>query len=102
MARSLTRDEVLGRLRANSATLQSAGVIHAALFGSLARDKAGAASDIDILIDLAPNPRFSVFDYAAIREAVAALFDGPVDVVARRYLRPEIASRAEADAIRAF
>ncbi|MBL8587363.1 MAG: nucleotidyltransferase domain-containing protein [Methylobacteriaceae bacterium] len=98
----MTAAEVVAQLRAHRPALEAAGVRHAALFGSLARGEAGAASDIDILIDIAPMPRFSVYDYAAIRETAAALFDAPVDVVARRYLRPEIAARAEADAVRAF
>ena len=40
-------------------------------------------SDIDIMIQFDPEARVTVFDYAGLKEYIAGLFDGPVDVVDR-------------------
>jgi len=40
--------------------------------------------------------------YAGLKEYIAALFDGPVDVVDREALKPYLAPAATADAIYAF
>jgi predicted nucleotidyltransferase len=43
-----------------------------------------------------------VWGYAGLKEYIAALFDGPVDVVDKDALKPYIAPAATADAIYAF
>jgi len=37
-------------------------------------------SDTDIMIEINPEAPVGVWEYAGIREYIAALFDGPVDV----------------------
>jgi hypothetical protein len=46
--------------------------------------------------------RITVFDYAALKSDIAALFDGPVDVVNRDGLKPYLKPTAVADSIYAF
>jgi predicted nucleotidyltransferase len=41
--------------------------MHAALFGSLARGD-GRPSDIDIMIEIDPDARMTVFDYVHLKE----------------------------------
>jgi len=48
----MTRDEVLGKLRALKPWLQEQGIARVRLFGSYARDEARPDSDIDLLVDL--------------------------------------------------
>jgi len=43
-----------------------------------------------------------VFDYVGLKEYIAGLFDGPVDVVSRDNLKPYVRPAATADAIYAF
>jgi len=95
-------DTVLMRLRSHASQLRRLGVLHAAVFGSTARNEARPGSDIDILIELDPGARISAFDYVTLKDAVAGLFDGNVDVVERRSLKPHLAQSAVRDAVDAF
>lgn len=95
-------DEIIAKLKEREAELRAHGVTHAALFGSVARDEQNAESDIDILVDLDPAIVVTIFDYAGLKDYVASLFQGSVDVIDREALKPRIRTRATADAIYAF
>jgi uncharacterized protein len=94
--------EILTRLMENEAALKARGVSHAALFGSRARGDNRPDSDIDILIDLAPEAPIGVWEYAGLKAYIADLFEGPVDGVSRETLRPHIRPAATTDAVYAF
>jgi predicted nucleotidyltransferase len=94
--------EVLDTLRRSERALRDRGVVHAALFGSVARGDSRSDSDIDIMIEIDPDIRMTVFDYMGLKDYIAALFDGPVDVVNRDGLKPYVTPAATADAIYAF
>jgi hypothetical protein len=98
----VNRLEIIARLRENEAALRARGVMHAALFGSRARGDERPDSDTDILIEIDPAARLTLFDYAGLKEDIASLFDGPVDVVNRDNLKPFVKPAATADAIYAF
>ncbi|MGO9024091.1 MAG: nucleotidyltransferase family protein [Beijerinckiaceae bacterium] len=98
----MKRDEIIERLRECEADLRAHGVTHAALFGSVARDEQRPDSDIDILVDLDPAIVATMFDYAGLKDYVASLFQGSVDVVDREALKPRLRPHAIADAIYAF
>jgi predicted nucleotidyltransferase len=99
---SMNRDQVIATLRAHEEALRNRGVSHAALFGSVARGDARPTSDIDIMIEIEPDAPVGVFEYADIKLYIAALFEGPVDVVEREGLKPYIRPAAVTDAIYAF
>ncbi len=98
----MDKQAILDRLRQNESALRERRVIHAALFGSIARGEQNAESDIDILVDLDPAMVVSIFDYAGVKRYVSSLFPGSVDVLDREALKPRIAPTATADAIDAF
>jgi predicted nucleotidyltransferase len=98
----MNRDQIIARLKEREADLRERGVAHAALFGSVARGDDRPDSDIDILVELDPAARVTVFDYVGIKEYIEGLFPGPVDVVNREGLRPHVRPPATADAIYAF
>lgn len=102
MVKPMNRREIIARLRENEAELRARGVAHAALFGSRARDDYRPHSDTDIMIDIDPAARIGVYEYVELKEYIASLFDGPVDVVNRDVLKPYLRRAAIADAIYAF
>lgn len=98
----MNREDILARLRENEAALRARGVAHAALFGSRARGDAGPDSDTDIMVALDPAAHITLFDYVGLKDYIASLFEGPVDVVNRDGLKPYVKPAATADAIYAF
>jgi predicted nucleotidyltransferase len=94
--------EALETLRRSERALRERGVLHAALFGSVARGSNESGSDIDIMIEINPDVRMTVFDYVDLKDYIGALFSQPVDVVNREALKPYVRPAATADAIYAF
>ena len=98
----MNRQDIIGRLKENEAALRARGVAHAALFGSRARGDGRPDSDTDIMIEIDPEAHVTLFDYVGLKDYIASLFDGPVDVVNREGLKPYVRPAATADAIYAF
>ena len=96
------RQEIIDRLRQNEAALRARGVSHAALFGSYARGDNRSDSDIDIMVEIDPAAGIGVYEYVALKDYIAALFDDPVDVVSRNGLKPHVEPAVMTDAIFAF
>jgi predicted nucleotidyltransferase len=82
--------------------LRAQGVAHAALFGSVARGESHSDSDIDIMIEIAPDSRIGLFQYVGIVQYIEGLFQVPVDVANREGLKPTVRPSAERDAVYAF
>jgi uncharacterized protein len=70
----MNRQEILDRLRDNERALRERGVMHAALFGSRARGDDRPDSDTDIMIEVAPDVRMTVYDYVGPKDYIASLF----------------------------
>ena len=98
----MTRDEVLATLRANEVTLRAQGVLRTAVFGSVARGEAQADSDVDILVELDPARPIDIYGYVAIKQLIAAMLPGRVDVVDAAALTQGVARGARRDAAYAF
>jgi uncharacterized protein len=98
----MNRQDILDRLRQNQRALRERGVVHAALFGSRARGDDRPDSDTDIMIEVDPAARLTVYDYVGLKEYIAGLFDGRVDVVSRDGLKPYVRPAVTVDAVYAF
>ena len=98
----MNSSEALETLRRSEPALRRRGVKHVALFGSVARGNHRPDSDIDIMIEIDPDARITVFDYVDLKEYIAGLFNAPVDVVNRESLKSYVRPAAVADAIYAF
>jgi len=98
----MNRQDIIARLRENEAALRAQGVVHAALFGSRARGDEQPDSDTDIMIEIDPDAPVGIFEYIRIKEYIASLFDGQVDVVDREGLKPYVGPAVTSDAIYAF
>jgi uncharacterized protein len=71
-----------------------------ALFGSVARGQATAASDVDLLVEFA-RP-IGLLHLTGTALFLAGLLDRKVDLVLRRALLPELTDRILAEAINVF
>jgi predicted nucleotidyltransferase len=98
----MRRDDIIATLRAAEPELRRRGIRHAALFGSVARGEERPGSDIDILVEFEPGEEGTVYDYVRLKEYVAGLFDGPVDVIDRDALKPHLRAPAARDTVYAF
>jgi uncharacterized protein len=94
--------EIIAKLRENETALRARGVTHAALFGSRARGDARSDSDTDIMIEIDPGKDMGVYEYVGLKDFIASLFDGSVDVVTRENLKPYVRPTALAQAMHAF
>jgi hypothetical protein len=54
------------------------------------------------MIELAPDASLDIFAYVELKNFIAALFPGPVDVVNKEALKPYVRPPATADSIYAF
>lgn len=97
----MNRQQALEILRRAEPDLRARGVLHAALFGSVARGDARPDSDLDVMIEVDPAAAIGVYQYVDLKDRIAGLFEGGVDVVSRDSLKPRVRP-AVADAIYAF
>lgn len=77
----LSRDDVLHELRIRKDHLRKRyGVVRIGVFGSMARGETGGESDVDVVVQMAPN----LFLRSALRVELSDLLGMPVDVVRYR------------------
>ncbi len=95
-------DDAIATLRLHESALRARGIRHAAVFGSVARGDNRPDSDLDILVEFEPEAEGSVYEYMRLKDYVAGLFDGPVDVIDRDALKPHLRAPSARDAVYAF
>ncbi len=95
----MTRDDVLAILRKHQDELhQHYRVKSLALFGSVARNEASPASDVDLLVEFETPPGFD--GYMTLKFRLEELLGCRVDLVMRRALLPQAEPTVAREAIR--
>lgn len=97
-----TLARVFETLKEHEAELQRLGILHAAVFGSVARGEAHFKSDIDVLIDLDPEKAIGVFEYTRLKLYINELLGGSGDVVNRRNLKPMLRDNIVRESVNVF
>ncbi len=97
----MTRDQAIQALQRHTAELKTLGVRHLFLFGSVARDEARPASDVDMFFDF-DDPRFSLLDLIAVQEKLGDILKAPADVMSRGSLHPRLRGDIEKTALKVF
>ena len=95
----MRRAQALDIIARHESELRELGVRRLSIFGSVARDEATPASDIDLLVEFdRPVGFFHLFE---VQERLEALLGCKVDLVTAGGLRPELAQGILAEAVRA-
>ncbi len=95
----MNRDTVIRALRKEDATLRDQfGVKSLLLFGSVSRDEATSASDVDLLVEFSrPTGYFGLF---ALQDYLVNLLGCPVDLGTPASLKPRIREKVMGELIR--
>ena len=88
-------------LRANRNELANLGVLHAAVFGSVALGTADQDSDTDILIEFEEGRLPDIFEYAGVCRRIKK-FLPKADIIERGSLRRKFEKRITNEAVYAF
>jgi uncharacterized protein len=94
--------DALWALRAHEPDLRRRGIIHASIFGSVARGQTGPESDIDVLVDLDPAHQMGVFEYARLELDLGTILGSSCDLVNRDTLDPFLRESILRETIDAF
>jgi hypothetical protein len=76
--------------------LRTLGARNVRLFGSVARGDDGPESDIDLLVDIAPD--IGLFALGRMRSEAERILGSSVDIVPANSLKPDVAERVLAEA----
>jgi predicted nucleotidyltransferase len=99
--RPLEKREAMAALAALERPLRERGLKSLAVFGSVVRGAARPDSDLDILVELEPDTRFSLIDLVSLKDFLEDRLNRKVDVVTKSGLEPTIRDRVlrEAEAV---
>ncbi len=98
----MTKAEAIRELRKQAGAIKALGATALYLFGSTARNRASAKSDVDIFIDYDPRGRFNALDLVAAQRLLEENLRVEVDLTTRKGLHPLIRKQVEAEATRVF
>ncbi|MDB5071653.1 MAG: hypothetical protein JWM87_2764 [Candidatus Eremiobacteraeota bacterium] len=98
----LTLARVLAILRDEETALRQRGIVHAGVFGSVARGDDTPMSDVDILVEIDYATGFGTIDLMDVEERLAGILGRRVDLVSAGGLRPGKHDPIRRDAVPAF
>ena len=90
MSFPVTAEGVKAFFQQEKLRLATLGIREVGVFGSVVRGQATANSDIDILIDLAPDSTLTLFDLISLEQDYSERLGVKVDLVIKDDLRPNI------------
>ena len=97
----MNRNEAINVLQSYADAIKARGATSLYLFGSSARDSAGADSDLDLFVEYDAR-KFSLVDLVDIKLYLEDRLGIAVDVTTRDSLHPMLRSGIETSAIRVF
>lgn len=95
-------ESIRAELKALEVPLRERGLAGLAIFGSTARGTARPDSDVDVLVEIAPDARFSLVDLVSVKHFLEDKLRRPVDVITREGLDPAIRDRVIREARAVF
>lgn len=98
----MEKAEIIRSLLEAAPSIRARGGVGLSLFGSVKNDRAGPASDVDLLLDFDRNRDFSLVDLIAIKHLLEDRLQRPVDLLTRDGIDHRLKARILADAERVF
>jgi len=98
----MDRQQVIRTLRAHEPELKAAGILHLRVFGSVARDEASPASDVDLLAEFDKSKRLTLVKIGSLQSRLADLLGAQVELSSQEWMREPVRSKALREAILAF
>ena len=98
----MKRDQALTILRQLRAPLEARGIVHAAIFGSVARGDESEVSDVDVIVTPAIGVRLDLIDLGGVQTLLDEQFGIDVDVVVEPVKKPELRQAIQRDRADAF
>ncbi|MGU3495756.1 nucleotidyltransferase family protein [Xanthobacteraceae bacterium A53D] len=98
----MDRADAIRQLQDRAADMRARGATALYLFGSTARNAAGAGSDLDLFLDYDATRRFSLLDLVDMKLHLEAELGVPVDLTTRDSLHPALRPEIERTALRVF
>jgi predicted nucleotidyltransferase len=95
-------DEIVRLLRAEEAELRRRGVVHLAVFGSVARGDDRPDSDVDIAVEIGQGRSFSLIRMEDTRLLLEDRLGRPVDLGETDSFRPQVRAAFERDRVPVF
>jgi predicted nucleotidyltransferase len=97
-----TRDEIVESLLQLKLSLQEQGIVNLAIFGSRARGDHRQESDLDLLVDVQKDRKFSLLDLVGVSHTISDKLGIPANMFMRRSLDPDMAESIRPDIIEIF
>jgi predicted nucleotidyltransferase len=98
----MNKIEAIAELQRHAKAVKALGATSLYLFGSVVRNEAQGASDLDLFIDYDHDSRFNAFDLVGIKQYLEHELGVDVDVTTRDGLHPMLRSGIEQSAVRIF
>ena len=98
----MDKQTVISILLAHQTELQELGIDHFTLFGSVARDEAGADSDVDLLATFNKAKALSLLKVVGIQRKISEILGCPVDLGSTTAVKPRLKPYIEPDLIDVF
>jgi hypothetical protein len=93
---------VIERLRQHEQELRAAGIVHLRIFGSVARNEASSASDVDLLADFDKSRRITLVKVGSLPGRLSKMLGAQVDLSSAEWMREPVKSKALREAVLAF
>ena len=98
----MNKRDAIKILRRHQADLRSRGIVHAALFGSVARGETETDSDIDLAAEFDSAARMDLLQLIALERRITALLGSPVDLLPEPVAKRRLQDQINRDRRRAF
>ena len=89
----MTRDEIIATIRKNAEAIKAEGVTKLAIFGSRVRGDNRADSDLDVLVEVAPDASFSILNLIGAQHIIEDATGLQAQATMRRSIPPRFAER---------